>query len=54
MVNRFLSSMGILLDNFGAKPLRTNEPQPSMVGPGAVTQTSVVNDLRVKSALTAH
>ncbi len=34
MVNRFLSSMGILLDNFGAKPLRTNEPQPSMVGPG--------------------
>ena len=25
-----------------------------VVGPGAVTQTSVVNGLRVKSALTAH
>src|SRR5215831_15418085 len=26
----------------------------NMVGPGAVTQTSIVNGLRVKSALTAH
>jgi len=25
MVNKFLSSMGILLDNFGAKPLRTKD-----------------------------
>src|SRR5262245_7241567 len=31
MVNRFLSSMGIMLDNFGAKPLKTKEPQPCMV-----------------------
>jgi hypothetical protein len=36
MVNRFLSSMGILLDNFGAKPLRTNKPHASMVGPGGL------------------
>jgi len=31
MVNRFLSSMGILLDSFGAKPLRANELQARMV-----------------------
>ena len=31
MVNRFLSSMGITLDNFGAKPLRTQQPQQRMV-----------------------
>jgi hypothetical protein len=31
MVNRFLSSMGITLDNFGAKPLKTNEPQACVV-----------------------
>jgi hypothetical protein len=54
MVNRVLSSTGITLDNFGAKSLKTNEPQARMVGPGAVTQTSIVNGLRVKSALTAH
>ena len=32
MVNRFLSSMSILLDSCGGKSLRTNEPQTSMVG----------------------
>jgi hypothetical protein len=36
MVNRFLSSMGILLDSFGAKPLRANELQARMVGPGGL------------------
>jgi hypothetical protein len=36
MVHRFSSSMGILLDNFGAKPLRTNELQARMVGPGGL------------------
>jgi hypothetical protein len=36
MVNRFLSSMGILLDNFGAKPLRSNARKQSMVGPGGL------------------
>ena len=36
MVNRFLSSMGITLDNFGAKPLKTNEPQACVVGPGGL------------------
>ena len=48
MVNRFLSSMGILLDSFGAKPLRANELQARMVGPGVVTQANLVNGLRVK------
>ena len=36
MVNRFLSSMGILLDNFGAKALSSNEPNQRMVGPGGL------------------
>jgi len=31
MVNRFLSSMGILLDNFGVKSLRTNDRKRCMV-----------------------
>ena len=48
MVNRFLSSMSILLDSCGGKSLRTNEPQTSMVGPGVVTHANLVNGLRVK------
>ena len=31
MVNRFLSSMGILLDNLGVKSLRTNDRKRCMV-----------------------
>jgi hypothetical protein len=46
MVNRFLSSMGITLDNFGAKPLRKNEPQQRMVGPGEVATLRADNDLQ--------
>jgi hypothetical protein len=36
MVNRILSSMGITLDNFGAKTLRSNETKHRMVGPGGL------------------
>jgi hypothetical protein len=36
MVNRILSSMGILLDNFGAKPLRAQASAIGMVGPGGL------------------
>jgi hypothetical protein len=36
MVNRFLSSMGILLDNFGAKPLKSNDADQCVVGPGGL------------------
>jgi hypothetical protein len=46
MVNRFLSSMGILLDSFGAKPLRANELQARMVGPGVVAESLLPNRLR--------
>jgi hypothetical protein len=34
MVNRSLSNLGIRLDNFGAKALRTNKPKRWMVGLG--------------------
>jgi hypothetical protein len=36
MVNRFLSNLGIRLDNFGAKSLRTNNPNRCVVGPGGL------------------
>ena len=36
MVNRSLSSIGIMLDNFGAKALRSNNPNQRVVGPGEV------------------
>jgi hypothetical protein len=36
MVNKSLSSIGIMLDNFGAKALRSNDPNQRMVGPGGL------------------
>jgi hypothetical protein len=48
MVNRFLSNLGIRLDNFGAKPLRKHALKTRMVGPGVVTHANPVNGLRVK------
>jgi hypothetical protein len=48
MVNRFLSSTGITLDNLGAKALKSSNLDQGMVGPGVVTHTNLVNGLRVK------
>ena len=36
MVNRSLSNLGIRLDNFGAKPLKTHQHKMRMVGPGGL------------------
>ena len=36
MVNKSLSSMGITLDNFGAKALKSNDPNDCVVGPGGL------------------
>jgi hypothetical protein len=36
MVNKSLSNLGGRLDNFGAKPLETNDPNRGMVGPGGL------------------
>jgi hypothetical protein len=46
MVNRFLSSIGILLDSLGAKPLETKNSRASMVGPGEVTRLIRIKALR--------
>jgi hypothetical protein len=52
MVNRFLSSIGILLDSLGAKPLKTNEARLSMVGPGVVPRHGDFNNLDCQTGLT--
>ena len=46
MVNKSLSSIGIMLDNFGAKALRSNDQNQRMVGPGEVPTLRADNYLQ--------
>jgi hypothetical protein len=41
MVNRFLSNLGIRLDNFGAKSLKLQTPNRCMVGPGGLKPSTM-------------
>jgi hypothetical protein len=50
MVNRFLSNLGIRLDNFGAKPLRSNNSDQRVVGPGGLQYRRYFKGLPAQTA----